>query len=92
MAVNPAGDRLRILYKDGAVSQFAMPGGTLQGTLFFPAPGEWLAYTPDGCWDGNTDPAAWLHFQTDRNVLALIPGDGNRQVPGLWKELCGSGW
>jgi hypothetical protein len=52
---------------------------------------KWLAYTPDGCWDGNTDPAVWLHFQTDRNVLALITGDGNRQVPGLWKELCGTG-
>ncbi len=48
---------------------------------------QWLAYTPDGHYDGTADPTIYLSMVRDLEAKPFDTHDGKMRIPGLWKTL-----
>ncbi len=48
---------------------------------------QWLAYTPDGHYDGTADPTIYLSMVNGLDAKPFDTKDGTMRVPGLWKTL-----
>ncbi len=52
---------------------------------------QWLAYTPDGRYDGTADPTIYLSMINGLEAKAFDTRNSEARVPGLWKTLLDGG-
>ena len=48
---------------------------------------QWLAYTPDGHYDGTADPTIYLSMVNGLDTKPFDTKGGTMRIPGLWKTL-----
>ncbi len=85
---NHDGSRIVTSGIEGEFFLFDSTTGEHLASLIYVNNGEqWLAYTPDGHYDGTADPTIHLSMVNGLDAKPFDTKDGTMRVPGLWKTL-----
>lgn len=88
LTTSPSGDLIVTSARDGVVRLWS-PSGTLKASLAVQSPQEWVAFSPQGHFDGSSEGQRHLEWRIGDRLFALEQFFNDYYTPGLLTRLAG---